>query len=82
MVVNQGSVIPPFLSELPAKIHSTEVLPVFPPLLCTRKVKQKEAAALTRMRLQNSLKLHSETGLTVVWSSRVLPRASGWPSDQ
>ena len=30
VVVNQGSVIPPILSELPAKIHSMEGLPVFP----------------------------------------------------
>lgn len=30
VVVNQGFVILPFLSELPAKIHNTEVLPVFP----------------------------------------------------
>lgn len=30
VVVDQGAVIPPFLSELPAKIHSTEGLPVFP----------------------------------------------------
>lgn len=32
MVVNQGSVIPPFLSELPAKIHSMEVSSCVSPL--------------------------------------------------
>lgn len=30
VVVNQGSVILPFLMELPAKIHSMDCLPVFP----------------------------------------------------
>lgn len=84
-VANQGSVIPPFLSELPAKIHSTEGLPVFPLHFAEEKLNRKNPEslqALTLMRSQNSLRLHSGAGLTAVWSSWVLPRASRWPSDQ
>lgn len=72
MVENQGSVIPQFLSELPAKIHSTEGLPVFPLHFAEEKLNRKNLEslqALTLMHSQNSLRLHSGTGLAAVWSS-------------
>lgn len=71
VVVNQDSVIPPFLSELPAKIHSTEGPSCISSSLCWRSSTER-----TSIPWQSSPELRGGTGLTAVWSSWVLPRTS------
>lgn len=42
VVVNRGSVILPFLMELPAKIHSTDGLSLFPLRFAERKLNREK----------------------------------------